>query len=68
MDITPEPFHFQPSWAWFQTYLAPIWKPFLLGCTVCAVLAGILGWLTLEIVWRWRVTAKYRARHMVTAA
>jgi hypothetical protein len=27
-----------------------------------------LGWLTLEIVWRWRVTAKYRARHVVSAA
>jgi len=68
LDITPEPFHFQPSWAWFQTYLQPVWKPFLVGCMACAIVTGLLGWLILEIVWRWRVTARYRTRHEVSAA
>lgn len=68
LDITPEPFHFKPSWVWFETYLQPVWKPFLLGCVACAVVAGVLGWLILEIVWRWRVTARYRARRHLAAS
>ena len=67
MDIAPEPFHFQPSLLWLHTYLQPVWKPFLLGCTVCAVVTGVLGWLALEVVWRWRVTTRYRARHLASA-
>ena len=28
----------------------------------CAVLVGLAGWVGLELVWRWRVRARYRAR------
>ena len=65
---SPESFHFHPSWDWFHTGLEPIWKPFLLGCTLCAAVAGLLGWLGLELVWRWRVTLKYRTRREVSQA
>jgi hypothetical protein len=27
------------------------------------VILGLLGWLLLEIVWRWHVTSRYRTRH-----
>jgi uncharacterized protein (DUF2062 family) len=66
--LAPDGFRFRPSWEWFETSLQPVWKPFLLGCVACAVVAGLLGWLTLELVWRWHVTAKYRARHEASAA
>jgi uncharacterized protein len=68
LGISPEGFHFHPTWEWFQTSLEPVWKPFLLGCTACAVVAGLLGWLVLELIWRWRVTARYRARHVPSTA
>ena len=55
-------FHFVANWHWFEHELAPVWKPFLLGCLVCAVVAAFLGWLALEILWRWHVLARYRAR------
>ena len=32
------------------------------------VVAGLLGWLVLELIWRWRVTARYRARHVPSTA
>jgi len=35
---------------------------------VCAVVAACLGWLALEIVWRWQVLARYRARRRASAA
>ena len=68
LGINPETFRFQPSWEWFQTSLQPIWKPFLLGCAVSAVVTGLLGWLLLELVWRWHVTNRYRTRHEASAA
>jgi len=61
-------FHFIPSWHWFSHALGPVWKPFLLGCLVCALLAGVIGWLGLEILWRWQVVSRYRARRPAPAA
>jgi uncharacterized protein (DUF2062 family) len=58
---------FALSWEWLQNGFGPLWKPFLLGCVACAILAGLLGWLGLELIWRWRVTSRYRARHEATA-
>jgi uncharacterized protein (DUF2062 family) len=68
MGTEPGTFQFRPSWAWFQTSLQPVWKPFLLGCVTCAVITGLLGWLVLELVWRWHVTTRYRTRHEASAA
>jgi uncharacterized protein (DUF2062 family) len=64
---SPGQFHFKPTWEWFGS-LQPVWKPFLLGCMVSAIITGLAGWLILEIVWRWRVTTKYRTRHEPSAA
>lgn len=61
-------FRFVPTWEWFHHSLAPVWQPFVAGCIVCAVIAGLLGWLTLELVWRWHVTSRYRARHSTQIA
>jgi len=66
-SMAPDGFRFRPSWAWFHTSLAPVWKPFLLGCAVCAIITGLLGWLILELVWRWHVTTKYRARRLASS-
>ncbi len=64
----PHFFAFEPSWDWLQNGLGPLWKPFLLGCLTCATLSGVLGWMGLELLWRWRVTARYRSRREVSTA
>ncbi len=38
-------FSFELSWDWLQNGLGPMWKPFLAGCALCGVAAGVLGWL-----------------------
>ncbi|HEY3787099.1 MAG TPA: DUF2062 domain-containing protein [Steroidobacteraceae bacterium] len=63
LGMQPEHFAFQMSWGWIHTDLAPVWKAFLVGCLVSGVVAGVLGWMGLELVWRWRVSARYRTRH-----
>jgi uncharacterized protein len=52
LRIKPGPFAFELSWTWLQHGLGAIWKPFLLGCLVCAIAGGYLAYLGLELVWR----------------
>ena len=61
-------FRFVADWRWFTHGLEPVWQPFFLGCLVCAVVGGLLGWLLLEVLWRWQVTSRYRARHSAQSA
>ena len=56
-------FGFRLSWDWLQHGLGPVWKPFLIGCLVCAVVCGITGWLVLEFIWRRQVLHRRRIRH-----
>ena len=63
LHIPPGHFKFHPTWEWFRHGLGPVWQPFAVGCLACAVLFGVLGWLSLELIWRWHVRSRYRARH-----
>jgi uncharacterized protein len=67
MRIDPQGFSFQASWDWVENGLGPMCGPFLIGCLVCGVAGGLIGWLGLELLWRWRVTNRYRTRHLASA-
>jgi uncharacterized protein len=64
LDVQTGGFAFQMSWDWLQNGLGPMWKPFLVGCLVCGVVGGVLGYMGLELLWRWRVATKYRTRRV----
>ncbi len=67
LGLPPEHFAFQISWG-LLTGLGPVWRPFLVGCVVCGLVCSVLGWMALELVWRWRVAARYRTRHELVAS
>lgn len=62
LGIQPKPFQFELSFQWLTGELVEIWQPFLLGCLVAGLIAGMLGYLTIRLFWRWRVVCSYRAR------
>ncbi|HVY79689.1 MAG TPA: DUF2062 domain-containing protein [Steroidobacteraceae bacterium] len=64
LDVAPQRFTFEFSFDWLQNGLGPMWEPFLLGCLICAGLAALTGWVGLELLWRWQVRSKYRARRL----
>jgi uncharacterized protein len=58
----PQEFAFSMSWEWVQNGLGPIWKPFLIGCAVSGALFGLLGYVVLDLLWRYNVRKRYRER------
>src|SRR3954463_8543782 len=63
--VTSAPAHafkFHMSWNWVQHGLGPMWKPFLIGCGISAVLVGLVGYALLDILWRQNVRKRYRER------
>jgi uncharacterized protein (DUF2062 family) len=62
LGLEPQRFRFKFDFDWLQYGLGPMWKPFLIGCLICALLAGLTGGIGLELLWRWRVRARYRTR------
>jgi uncharacterized protein len=57
-----QPFEFTLSWDWLQHGLGPLWQPFLVGCLVCAIGFGLLGWLTVQVAWRIAVARRVQDR------
>ena len=46
-------FSFELSFNWLLNELAAIWKPFLVGCFIMATLSSLLGYTTIQLVWRY---------------
>ncbi|MDH5396037.1 MAG: DUF2062 domain-containing protein [Gammaproteobacteria bacterium] len=60
---TPErEFSFQLSWEWVGTELSAIWEPFLLGCAICGLGFGIIGYTSIRLLWRLHIVKTYQER------
>jgi len=53
---------FELSFHWLSSQLAHIWQPFLLGCLVCGLFCGCVGYFVVSLAWRWRVSVHWRER------
>jgi uncharacterized protein (DUF2062 family) len=59
---------FELSFYWLSHHLATIWKPFLLGCLLCGLFFGCLGYFVISMLWRWRVARHWHQRKKRRAA
>ncbi len=53
---------FEITWSWLTQRLGDIWQPFLLGCFVIGLIAAVAGYITINLLWRWRVVLAWRQR------
>ncbi len=53
---------FHLSWEWVANSLYLVWEPFLLGCLVCGLFFGSLGYFVISMLWRWNVSRHWRER------
>ena len=55
-------FEFQLSWEWLMGSVNTIGPAFLLGCLICSVVFGSLGYATMNFLWRRSVIKSWQAR------
>lgn len=56
-------FHFELSWRWIFESVHTMGSAFLLGCLICSVVAGAIGYFGLDGIWRWSVNKAWKARN-----
>lgn len=62
VDVPMQDMDFELSVHWLGNSLAAIWQPFLLGCLICGLFFGCLGYFVISLMWRWRVSYHWRER------
>ena len=66
--LNHRPGNFQFDENWLQTGLGVVWKPFLLGCLVCAVVLGYGGTKLLDLLWRINLKKRWQTRREAARA
>jgi len=62
LDVPVHNTGFEISWAWFMEKLSSIWKPLYLGSLVCAVIASIISYFTVNFLWKLHVIRRWKQR------
>lgn len=52
LGLPPKEVAFDLTWEWMTHTFVSIWQPMLLGSVLLGATAGIIGYVTLDIVWR----------------
>lgn len=62
IDVPVTDVELEVGFHWLTDGLAHVWKPFLLGCLLCGLFFGSLGYFVMSLLWRWNVVRQWRAR------
>lgn len=62
IDVPVQDIEFSLSMAWFETGLLRVWKPLVVGCLLCGLFFGSLGYFVINVLWRIRVSLQWRRR------
>ena len=54
--------HLSPDWHSFAHAMGLIWQPLFVGSAICGVIAGGLGYLLVDVLWRYAVRRRWRLR------
>lgn len=58
-------FTIELSWDWAMAQGSAIWLPLLTGSLICGLISGILGYLTILFLWRWKVINNWERRKKI---
>jgi uncharacterized protein (DUF2062 family) len=62
LGVETQVIHFEMKMDWLLSGLGTVWEPFLLGCAVLGLSAGLVGNLTVRVIWRIHVMTSWRER------
>lgn len=52
------------SWEWISSRLSDIWRPLVLGSLSVGSLSALIGYLTIQILWRMHIVRHLKARKL----
>ena len=67
IDVPVEDVQFELTMEWFSSGLAMVWKPLVVGCLLCGLFFGSLGYFIVNVLWRYRVARQWRKRKKARA-
>lgn len=56
-------FSIELSWEWVRGNLGKIWQPLVVGSLISGVFFATLGYVTMQLFWRWHVVRNWRRRN-----
>lgn len=66
MGPTGTEFKFEASWEWLVNSLETVGPTFLVGCLVCSVVASVVGYFGINLLWRQSVRRNWQQRQEKT--
>lgn len=65
LGTAPVDFHIHLTWEWFNLEGRRIFLPLFLGGFVSGLVSGFLGYLAIQLLWRWTVVRNWEARRKI---
>lgn len=62
LGVPEQAFNFQLSWEWVANSIETIGPAFLLGCGVLGIIFAILGYFSIQLLWRYSVIKQWNKR------
>ena len=62
LGAEPEHFHFELSFNWLMSELSAIWQPFLLGCLIVGLIAALLLFVLVRVLWHLHILNHIKVR------
>ena len=63
LGMAPVSVEFELSYAWLETVLPQIWRPFLLGCLINGAVSAVVGYFGMRTFWVWHVQRRWKKRN-----
>ncbi|WP_428604623.1 DUF2062 domain-containing protein [Sedimenticola sp.] len=55
---------FEPTMEWLSHSMGSIWEPLYLGSLVCALIAALIGYLSIRGLWRMHIISNWKNRRL----
>ena len=62
IDVPVENVAFTVTLEWFTQGMRAVWRPLLVGCFLCGLFFGSLGYFVINVLWRVRVSRQWKKR------
>ncbi|MAZ89806.1 MAG: ATP-binding protein [Cellvibrionaceae bacterium] len=62
LDTPSVGFSIELSWEWFSTEFTKLWRPLVVGSLICGVVFGGIGYISIQLFWRWHVVRNWEKR------